>query len=150
MKFNSLEELKTKVASLDAPLYDKDSEAFGERAVYDELAKIINIQLNNASLIPKAFRNLLLYVNGTNSYVSCHWYNLEKEDVLDTCGYTVVTFIKYQDEEIWEDGTLDEDFFFYGLIMDTLKKFRLTAIDPLDSVTLYESDEGDEVLPINF
>ena len=150
MKFNSLEELKAKVASLDAPLYDKDSEAFDDRAVYDELAKIINIQLNNASLIPKAFRNLLLYVNGTNSYVSCHWYNLEKDDVLDTCGYTVVTFIKYQDEEIWEDGTLDEDFFFYGLIMDTLKKFRLTAIDSLDSVILYESDEGDEVLPINF
>lgn len=149
MKFNSLEELKAKVALLDAPLYDKDSEAFGDRAVYDELAKIINIQLNNASLIPKAFRNLLLYVNGTNSYVSCHWYNLEKNDVLDTCGYAVVTFIKYQDEEIWEDGTLDEDFFFYGLIMDALKKYRLTAIEPLNSVILYESDEGDEVLPIS-
>lgn len=150
MKVKTLQELKAKVAAIAAPLYDKDSEAFGERAVYDELAKIINIQLNNASLIPKDFRNLVLYINGTNSYVSCHWYNLEKNDVMDSCGYTVVTFIKYQDEEIWEDGTLDEDFFFYGLIMDALEKYKRTAIKPLNSVILYECDEGDEVLPISF
>jgi len=146
MKFNSLQELKTKVASQDTPLFDKNSKVpIDKEEIYSEIAEIINFQLNNVSLIPTEFRNLLLYFNGTNSYVSCHWYNFEKEAVLDECGYSVVTFLTFQDEE-----DLDEDIFLYGFVLETLAAFKLKSIRPLGTVKIYESDEGDEVLPIIF
>lgn len=149
MKFNSLAELKAKVASLETPLYEKYSEAFHDKDVYVELANIINFQLANASLIPTAFQNLLLYINGTNSYVSCLWYDPKADSILEECGYSVVTFIKYQDEKVC-DELLDEDFFFYWFIIETLKKFRLTSIQGLGNVGIYESDEGDDVEMITF
>lgn len=144
MKFNSLEELKVKVASIDGPLYDKDSKVpIDAKQLYNEIAAIINFQLTNASLIPTAFKDLLLYFNGTNSYVSCHWYNIEENEVLDECGYAVVTFLSFQENE-----DIDDDIYLYGEVMEALEKFKLTAIHPLGSVKIYESDEGDEVLPI--
>lgn len=146
MKFNSLQELKAKVAAIDAPLYDTNSEVPIEKEkIYNEIAKIINFQLNNVSLIPTEFRNLLLYFNGTNSYVSCHWYNPEKDEVLDTCGYSVVTFLTFQADE-----DLDEDIYLYGIVLEALAEFKLKSIHPLGTLKIYESDEGDEVLPIVF
>ena len=149
MKFNSLAELKAKVASLETPLYEKYSEAFDDKDVYEELANIINFQLANASLIPAAFQNLLLYINGTNSYVSCLWYDPKTDSTLEDCGYSVVTFTKYQDEDVL-DELLDEDFFFYWFIIETLKKFRFAAINTLGNVKIYESDEGDDPEIITF
>jgi len=59
MKFNSLQELKTKVASQDKPLFDKNSKVpIDKEEIYSEIAEIINFQLNNVSLIPTEFRNL--------------------------------------------------------------------------------------------
>ena len=147
MKFNSLEEYKTKVASLDTPLYDKDTTVFNdELAVYNELAAMINSLLVNATLIPEAFKDLLVYVDSTNSCVSCHWYNYEKNDVLDDCGCSVVTFVTYQDPDL----ELDEDFFFYWKIIEALKKFKLQSILPLEGITIYESDEGDDAESFDF
>ncbi|MEM6719337.1 MAG: hypothetical protein AAF611_08495 [Bacteroidota bacterium] len=147
MKFNSLEALKAKVAALNAPLYDKDSDVFNdEKAVYHELAEMINSQLVNASLIPAEVKNLLLYVDATNSSISCRWYNPKENEVSDEYGFSGVTFVTYQDPEL----EVDEDFFFYWMIMDALKKFKFTAILPLEGVTIYESDEGEDPEPLPF
>ncbi|WP_430411362.1 hypothetical protein [Kordia sp.] len=150
MKFNSLQELKAKVASLETPLYEKYSETFDEKDVYKELATIINNQLINAPLIPEAFQNLLLYINTTNSYVSCLWYDPQTDTILEDCSYSVVTFTKYQDEEVSEEFLDEDDFCFYWFIIETLKKFRLSSINSLGNVAIYESDQGDDVEIITF
>lgn len=144
MKFKTLKDLLRKVKELETPLNEKYSDALIDKEIiFKELKEIINCQLNNSELIPNEYKNLLLWINETNCYVSCLWYNPEKDKINEDYGYSVVTF----DELAFE--LEDEGIDFYELILEIINKNKLSLLNLLSTIKLFESDEMDEVTQIS-
>ena len=118
------------------PFFSKNSKAILLAEIRIELIELISNQLsqNNNQ------KELLLWINETNCYVSCHWYDSKNGITDDSDNYSVVEFDELQDLEE------DEMESFYEKILETLKTFPNDTFknQNIDSADIYESDETDE------
>ncbi|WP_299522328.1 hypothetical protein [Winogradskyella sp.] len=116
--------------------YSKNSKAISLDEIRIELIQLISNQLSQT----RNQNELLLWINETNSYVSCHWYDSEKGITDDSDNYSVVEFDELQDLELEDiDG-------FYEKILNALKTFSSDTFknQNIDNASIYESDEIDE------
>ena len=118
------------------PFFSKNSKAISSDEIRIELIELLSNQLSQNSNL----KELLLWINETNCYVSCHWYDSKNGIIDDSDNYSVVVFDEFQDMEYEETES------FYEKILDSLKTFSSDTFKNQNIVraNVYESDETDE------
>jgi hypothetical protein len=111
--------------------YKKTSLASTSEEIQNELVNLIIQHLNQK----KIQNELLLWINETNSYVSCHWYDSEKETIDESENYSVVEF----------EGLIEGESF-YNIIVNSLESLPINLFQNqiTENVIIYESDETNE------
>lgn len=119
------------------PYYNKSSNATSLDEIRIELITLITKQLKQI----EAQKELLLWINETNCYVSCHWYNSTKKQADESDNYSVVEF-----DELIDSTEQKTDDTFYKKILDALKTFSADSFKNEKSirVNVFETDETNE------
>ena len=121
------------------PLYQLRSKSVSLEAIRTDLIKLISEQISFAS----EQSELLLWINESNTYVSCHIYNSAEEETDNSDNYSVVEFEQFQYDE-------EEDVLFYELILDAIRSFPRDSFQDVSHGTfhIYESSECNEIYKI--
>jgi len=83
----------------------------------------------------------LLWINETNCYASCHWYNSKKEECDQSDDYAVVEF-----DELIDLNDEETEVPFYENILNALNTFSTDSLKNYtdSAITIFETDEMDE------
>ena len=97
------------------PFFSKNSKAISSDEIRIELIELLSNQLSQNSNL----KELLLWINETNCYVSCHWYDSKNGIIDDSDNYSVVVFDEFQDMEYEETESFYEKMCKPAWVFDT-------------------------------
>ncbi len=112
------------------------SDSRDELRIKNELIQIINFQLNKLKT-QLAFPDILLWINNTNGYISCHRYNSSENMTNEEDSYSALELPDFFEELI--EGDNDESF--YDKILPILNKIKPKDLIECNHVKLYETSE---------
>ncbi|MBK7031614.1 MAG: hypothetical protein IPH45_21550 [Bacteroidales bacterium] len=126
----------TKMENIDQDNFIINSDSKDELRIKNELIQIINFQLNKPN-IHLDFPDILLWIDNTNGYISCHRYNFYENMTNEEDCYSVLELPDFFEEII--EGDNEESF--YDKILLVLSKIESKDLVDGKLVKLYETSE---------
>ncbi len=122
--------------NIDQDNFIINSDSKDELRIKNQLIQIINFQLNKLK-IQLAFPNILLWIDNTNGYISCHRYNFSENLINEEDCYSALELPDFFEEII--EG--DNDASFYDKILSILSTIKPKDLIEFNQVKLYETSE---------
>lgn len=114
------------------------SQSVKNTEIEESLIEIINFQINRYK-IDSIYNDLLLWINETNGYVSCHWYNFENKETNENDIFSCLEL-----PELFENIDYENNEEFQTLVKSYLIKIDKDKLHHLIKIKIYITSEINE------
>lgn len=105
------------------------------QSIKSDLLKIINFQLDRKNK-SDGFNDILLWINDTNGYISCHYYNEQKKMAHENDLYSALELPDFFEIIITEENRLFND-----EVLSILENIKREELNELNGIKIYYTSE---------